>query len=347
MTDVLTDESRCSILSRVTSEIEISVLAFVYGKRIIKGASVSIFKNILFPPIIDPQYTNEWTLPHNRLFSLVERTCDYTQKTAPETVQTLAQAIAHLTDWKNDDSAYIFYRDDDDIKEKSDALVQRVDCPDSTTMCYLQAPVVLQRCLIAKYRQNDGPFEMIDIKKFVSNHLTSDQLLRHFYMQCCTSMEIMRSILAPDSHIELNGFSTIDPSFMKKYGPGLITGFRVHSDFLDESVLVHSGLATGTFVGCHSMLLVGVKGSGESKIFMLQNWWRRKQFVQVSTSYLADCFPLIYFVRTPQTEIDKRYPVVYGGYAESGGVDAEDCKDCDDFGDDGSESGSSSEPFEE
>ncbi len=91
------------------------------------------------------------------------------------------------------------------------------------------------------------------------------------------------------------------------------------------------------------MLLVGVKGSGESKIFLLQNWWSKKQFVQVSTSYLADCLPLIYFVRTPQTEIDKRYPVVYGGYAESGGVDAEDCQAWDNSVDDEGDP----EPFEE
>ncbi len=176
----------------------------------------------------------------------------------------------------------------------------------------LQAPVVLQRCLMAKYRQKDGPFEMIDIKNFVSNHLNSDQLLCHFYMQCCTSVEILRSILPPGSRKEYSGFSSIDPSFMKKYGPGLVTDFRVYSDFLDESVLVHDGLVTGTYVGRHSMLLVGVKGTGESKIFMLQNWWRKKQFVQVSTSYLAYCLPLIYFVRTPQTEIDKRDSVVTG-----------------------------------
>ena len=122
-----------------------------------------------------------------------------------------------------------------------------------------------------------------------------------------------------------------------------ITGFMVHSDFLDESVLVHNGLASGPVVGFHSMLLVGVKGSGDSQMFMVQNWWSRKQFVHVSSSYLADCLPLIYFVRTPQTEIDKRFPVVYGGYAESGGVDAEDLRAGDDFDLDESDS----EPFEE
>ena len=72
------------------------------------------------------------------------------------------------------------------------------------------------------------------------------------------------------------------------------------------------------------MLLVGVKGSGDSKTFLVQNWWRNKQFVQISRSYLIGCLPIIYFVHTPQTEIENQYRLVYGRYAESGGVDAED-----------------------
>uniref|UniRef100_A0A7S0Q832 Uncharacterized protein n=1 Tax=Cryptomonas curvata TaxID=233186 RepID=A0A7S0Q832_9CRYP len=165
---------------------------------------------------------------------------------------------------------------------------------------------------------------MIDIKKLVAKHLDTGQLFRHFFHHCGASIEILRIILAPGSCIEIHGISDIDPNIIKKYGPGLITRFRVHSDFLDEGILVHSDLPTGTFVGYHSMLLVGVKGSGESKTFMVQNWWRKKQFVQVSASYMLDCLPLIYFVWTPQTEIENRCPVLYGGYAESGGIDAED-----------------------
>ncbi len=133
---------------------------------------------------------------------------------------------------------------------------------------------------------------------------------------------------------------------MKKYGPGFVTDFRVYSDFLDESVLVHDGLATGTLVGRHSMLLVGVKGTGESKVFMLQNWCRKKQFVRVSTSYLAYCLPLIYFSHSA----DRNRQTVfcgYGGYAESGGIDAEDRHAWDTTGDEWSDSDSISEPFEE
>jgi hypothetical protein len=307
--------------------------------------SVADFENLFPPHTLQPSpCRNEWTLAHNRLFSLVDRTCDYSQPNVPEMVQTLAHAISHVTDWADDESAYIFYRDDDAVKEKSDAIAQRVDSPDYPSLCYLQAPVVLQRCLIVKYRQEGGPFQMIDIKKFVAKHLDSDQLERHFLMYCGSSLEILRSILPPGSSIEINSICGIEPDIIKKYGPALIMSFRVHSDFLDEGVLVHSGLPTGPFVGLHSMLLVGVKGTGESKAFMVQNWWRKKQFVQVSVSYMLDCMPLLYFVRTPQTEIAERYPVVYGGYAESGGVDAEDREICtllDSWGD------SEPEPSEE
>ena len=59
-------------------------------------------------------------------------------------------------------------------------------------------------------------------------------------------------------------------------------------------------------------------------MFLVQNWWCNKQFVQISRSYLLGCLPIVYFVHTPQTEIQNQYRLVYGCYAESGGVDAED-----------------------
>ena len=166
--------------------------------------------------------------------------------------------------------------------------------------------------------------EMIDIKKFVARNLDRAQLWRHFFLLGGNSTEILRCILTPNSDMAISNLDGINPSLMKKYGPGLMTHFRVHCDFLDENIHVHTGVPTGAYVGDHSMLLIGVKGSGESKMFLVQNWWRNKQFVQVSFTYMEQCTPAVYFVRTPQTDVPNQFPLIYGGYAESGGIDAED-----------------------
>ena len=324
--NILSDEPDLSTLSIVFSEREIDALGFLYARQILRESRLVKFMWLLFPlsAKVPVDCVKDWVLAHNRLFNLVKTKRDVPQPTVPDTVQSFPQAIAALNGWESDDYNYIFYRDDESVKGRCDGIVQRVDSTDSTSLCYLQAPVVLQRCLIAKYAQSDGPVGMLDINQYVSKNMNSDQLVQHFFSRGGNSIETLRSILAPGSYIDVHGIFEIDVELIKKYGPGLITRFKVYSDFLNENVDVHSGLPTGTYVGDHCMLLVGVKGSGDSQMFLVQNWWCNKQFVQISRSYLLGCLPIVYFVHTPQTEIQNQYRLVYGCYAESGGVDAED-----------------------
>ncbi len=74
------------------------------------------------------------------------------------------------------------------------------------------------------------------------------------------------------------------------------------------------------------MVVLGVRTEGESQIFMLQNWWRDKQFVEVSEDYMTmDCS--ICFIGTPQTFANDRLP----SHAEElKFVDSDmmDCRDC-------------------
>ena len=58
----------------------------------------------------------------------------------------------------------------------------------------------------------------------------------------------------------------------------------------------------------HSMVLLGFRqenGTGGARggqvktFFFIQNWWREKQFVEVSAEYFAVCRPRVYFVVDP------------------------------------------------
>ena len=73
------------------------------------------------------------------------------------------------------------------------------------------------------------------------------------------------------------------------------------------------------------MVLIGVKGSGNDRIFLLQNWWKKKQFIQVSVDYLTACLPAIYFVKTAQTEIPFRFPAKLANFCESVDSSFEGC----------------------
>jgi hypothetical protein len=66
------------------------------------------------------------------------------------------------------------------------------------------------------------------------------------------------------------------------------------------------------------MVLIGVQGTGEERKFLIQNWWKKKQFIEVSVDYFAACLPAMYFVKAPQTEIPGRFPSKIANFCESG-----------------------------
>jgi hypothetical protein len=72
------------------------------------------------------------------------------------------------------------------------------------------------------------------------------------------------------------------------------------------------------------MVLVGVRMEGSEKVFLLQNWWRKKQFVEVSEGYLRRCEARIAFVQTPQPEVPDGFLARQGLFAESSDLDPMD-----------------------
>jgi hypothetical protein len=87
-----------------------------------------------------------------------------------------------------------------------------------------------------------------------------------------------------------------------EYGPGLVRKFQVEKSFISNSTL-HIGRKNSVTIGSHAMLLVGVREEGNQLRYLLQNWWKKKPFVEVDFEYLLSCQPSINFVITKQTEI--------------------------------------------
>ena len=114
----------------------------------------------------------------------------------------------------------------------------------------------------------------------------------------------------------------------EKYGPGLLCTFDVHDDFFDADVFSYMDCPTGNFRGHHCMVVLGVRNEGESRIFLLQNWWRDKQFVEVSEDYMfMDCS--ICFIGTPQTFVRDSLPSYADKFDDNELVDCQDSRDYD------------------
>lgn len=100
----------------------------------------------------------------------------------------------------------------------------------------------------------------------------------------------------------------------ERYGPGLVSGFKVFDDFLTEGKYSYIGQPhghryrprdrisdeVGGYTETHSMVAVGYREANGTKYFLLQNWWQNKQFVEVDKEYLTRCGGVMYFITTPE-----------------------------------------------
>ena len=63
----------------------------------------------------------------------------------------------------------------------------------------------------------------------------------------------------------------------------------VYEDFQLAGRLSYLEEPSGKQKEYYAMLLVGVRNVRAQKVFLLQNWWRSKPFLEVSDSYLDAC----------------------------------------------------------
>eukprot|EP01038_Epipyxis_sp_PR26KG_P012560 gene12560-16845_t len=62
---------------------------------------------------------------------------------------------------------------------------------------------------------------------------------------------------------------------------------------------------------------IGKKCEVHQYVFLLQNWWNNRYFIEVSAKYMADAGTMISFVDVDITEIPTDYPLVYTSFAET------------------------------
>ncbi len=84
-------------------------------------------------------------------------------------------------------------------------------------------------------------------------------------------------------------------------------------------------------MGHHAMVMVGARRDAASGqlFFLLQNWWPRKQFVEVDAAYLSACRALVYFVATPQPHMPAALPTLEGRWFETEMLDKPEALCCD------------------
>lgn len=186
-------------------------------------------------------------------------------------------------------------------------------------LCYIHAPAVLQFYLSSINLGSRA--EMLDIVHFVQTNLSCTDLRKRIVDdEGGSSVSILKSITRSDNILAVALADA--PAYFDKYGPALVSVFRVHRDFVSKQKFHYSGSPTGEYEGNHAMVLVGYRTDANNKtVFLLQNWWKEKQFVEVATDYMMACQPIIYFVTAPLQSIDPKFRTNAGQYFESECID--------------------------
>ena len=72
------------------------------------------------------------------------------------------------------------------------------------------------------------------------------------------------------------------------------------------------------------MILIGCRTEETKNYFLLQNWWKKKQFVEVDEEYLKACSPTLFYVKTPQESIPNQFPTNFAKFAENENLDKQE-----------------------
>ena len=77
------------------------------------------------------------------------------------------------------------------------------------------------------------------------------------------------------------------------------------------------------------MNLIGYRIENNKYYYLLQNWWKNKQFIEVDSDYMQSCNAIVTFVKTIQNEISLNFPLNFGKYGENNNIDLQDTFGCE------------------
>jgi hypothetical protein len=306
----------------VDSDVDRMAIEFMYIKDIVGPRSMYQNRDDRLRRLrcfIHPKSSFPEVSARRQAHALLAPGGDSTSVQIPKNVQTLAKALKILHKWDDADKAYIFTRDHKAAQDR-DVLKSRL----CSGLCSIQGVAMFRHYLKVIYTpccENT----MMNATIYLRTKLSSDNLKRYFegFRGLC-SRSMINDFLDEGSEVREISTECISRKTFEAYGPGLLSMFAVFDDFCEADVLSYMECPTGHFRGYHCMVVLGVRNENQSRIFLLQNWWQDKQFVEVSEEYLDFMECSIYFVATPQTFVRDSLPSYADKFVDNEMVDCHD-----------------------
>jgi hypothetical protein len=306
---------------RVSTEEQCSILAFLHARNIIiRDPRHRSIIHIIFREA--SAFPARYVELYKRLARMVSKTSDGLNQ-IPWYVMSFDQFIWRYAQWRDPATSYIFHRDDPAVARKDNVLLQRVH----DGLGYMHAPIMLQHYMKCRDTNSSCLHQVLDVTRYILGSFTPANLKRNILKEraSISSKEFLGRILNPGTLLNNANVESIHREFLQNHGPVLLPQFAVRSDFCTGGQHVHTGPATGGYTGLHAMLLIGVRVEGDTRRFLLQNWWRHCQFVEVDLEYLESCIYSKYssatIVTTPQSSVPVGFAQKAWLYAETANLD--------------------------
>ena len=297
------------------------LLLFLYAKGILAAKS-SVVRKAEFEELLAAETTNSMKALE-RLTIIVEKGETTPTRLKMEIDSVFDDFVTTHKEWKEKDS-FVVFRDHQDLKGKSHALVERIQ---NSGLCYMHACVVVQHYLVAMNNAKEVP--MLNMAEYLKKFMPGESLYQHIWNdKGGDSFDFLKRILKkkPKSRnilhcSNMNDFDSMDV-YLDSYGPGLVSGFAVAKDFISTDWQHLGDYEVEQFEGRHAMVLVGYRVVGGKKRYLLQNWWKDKPYVEVDVDYLLSSDATIHFILEEQLEMGD-YPTNLDTLVEcESGIDA-------------------------
>ncbi len=264
-----------------------------------------------------------------RLMHLLKRSNDLVHDVLPPSWQSFASFMTG-SEWHSFATSWVFFRD-----VVPDSLVQHHH-HQLYGLCSLQAPAVVLHYAMCKV-SGEGNHRMIDLTAFMLRHMTPDEIWTYVsqgtggssieFLKTLSGVE-SRSIVTMCNEKMMRGGAAAAAAVANRlieHGPALISLFSVNDDFQVDDMSSYVGTNLGSRdrgpTLLHAMALVGFRttATGET-LFLVQNWWTKKQFFECDLEYLSSRSATLSWLATISTfSSTSGYPTHSAVAAESGG----------------------------
>jgi len=268
-----------------------------------------------------------------RLTRLVCEPNDATWSAIPPSWQSFEGFVrdSGLTAWASAAESVVFFRD-----TVPGSLVQRAQL---SGLCFMHGSDVVLHYAICKATARPDHC-MVDLTAFMLRHQTGTQLWKFVDLDGGgSSIEFLQRLAGlKESNLDVLDVTRLrKPNAaekvrgrMEKFGPALITRFRTNTNMkLPTSHSLIGEDPAEDSDGAHAMALVGWRFADDGTMrFLVQNWWKSKQFFECDVAYLASRRAHLVWINTPVTALPAEYSTTNAMFAENE-LDGED-RDVDD-----------------